>query len=76
MSSGRPTHERNHRTAYTTPALLKYGNTVEIVITGGDAVTGHDPATGKELWRVRGLNPDRRRRLSHRRVAGGGGEDW
>ncbi len=44
--------------AYTTPALLKYGNTVEIVITGGDVVTGHDPATGKELWRLKGLNPE------------------
>ena len=44
--------------AYTTPALLRYGKTVEIVITGGDCVTGHDPATGKELWRANGLNPD------------------
>jgi outer membrane protein assembly factor BamB len=43
--------------AYTTPALLRYGNTAEIVITGGDVVTGHDPATGKELWRATGLNP-------------------
>jgi outer membrane protein assembly factor BamB len=44
--------------AYTTPALLRYGKNVEIVITGGDCVTGHDPATGKELWRANGLNPD------------------
>ena len=44
--------------AYTTPALLRYGRTTEIVITGGDCVTGHDPATGKELWRVNGLNPE------------------
>jgi outer membrane protein assembly factor BamB len=44
--------------SYTTPALLKYGKTIEIVITGGDVVTGHDPATGKELWRANGLNPD------------------
>jgi outer membrane protein assembly factor BamB len=43
--------------AYTTPALLTYGSTTEIVITGGDVVTGHDPATGKELWRANGLNP-------------------
>jgi outer membrane protein assembly factor BamB len=34
------------------------GKTVEIVITGGDVVTGHDAATGKELWRANGLNPD------------------
>jgi outer membrane protein assembly factor BamB len=44
--------------AYTTPALLRYGKTTEIVITGADCVTGYDPATGKELWRANGLNPD------------------
>jgi outer membrane protein assembly factor BamB len=44
--------------SYTTPGLLRYGKTIEIVITGGDCVTGHDPATGKELWRANGLNPD------------------
>jgi len=43
--------------AYTTPALLRYAGGTEIVITGGDVVTGHDPATGKELWRADGLNP-------------------
>jgi outer membrane protein assembly factor BamB len=43
--------------AYTTPALLRYATTTEIVVTGGDVVTGHDPATGKELWRADGLNP-------------------
>lgn len=44
--------------SYTTPALLRYGKNIEIVITGGDCVTGHDPANGKELWRANGLNPD------------------
>jgi outer membrane protein assembly factor BamB len=43
--------------SYTTPALLRYGKTTEIVISGGDVVTGHDPSTGKELWRMDGLNP-------------------
>ena len=43
--------------AYTTPALLKYGTTTKIVVSGGDVVTGHDPASGKELWRFKGLNP-------------------
>jgi outer membrane protein assembly factor BamB len=43
--------------SYTTPALLRYGTTKEIVISGGDVVTGHDPASGKEVWRVDGLNP-------------------
>jgi outer membrane protein assembly factor BamB len=46
--------------SYTTPALLRYGTRTEIVITGGDVVTGHDPATGKELWRADVLNPSNR----------------
>jgi outer membrane protein assembly factor BamB len=44
--------------SYTTPALASQGSTAELVISGGDCVTGHDPATGKELWRANGLNPD------------------
>lgn len=43
--------------AYTTPVPLKVNNRTEIVISGGDIVTAHDPATGKELWRSDGLNP-------------------
>jgi len=55
----RPTSAiRESPDSYTTPALLRYGKTTEIVITGGDCVTGHDPANGKELWRANGLNPD------------------
>jgi outer membrane protein assembly factor BamB len=46
--------------AYTTPALLQFGGTTQIVISGGDYVTGHDPETGKELWRAGGLNPQKR----------------
>ncbi len=43
--------------SYSTPALVTRGRAAEIVITGGDVVTGHVPATGKEIWRVEGLNP-------------------
>jgi outer membrane protein assembly factor BamB len=53
--------------AYTTPALLRYDDKVEIVVSGGDYVTGHDPATGEELWRAAGLNPNGNR--SYRIVA-------
>ncbi len=56
--SGRRDAIRESPDAYTTPALLRYGTKTEIVITGGDVVTGHDPATGKELWRADGLNPE------------------
>lgn len=55
----RPTNAiRESPDSYTTPGLLRVGKTTEIVITGGDCVTGHDVATGKELWRANGLNPD------------------
>ena len=43
--------------AYTTPALLEYDGVTQIVISGGDYVTGHQPDTGKEIWRSGGLNP-------------------
>jgi outer membrane protein assembly factor BamB len=43
--------------AYTTPTFVRAGGKVEIVVTGGDVVTAHDPASGKELWRSTGSNP-------------------
>jgi outer membrane protein assembly factor BamB len=43
--------------AYTTPTVARVSGRAEIVVTGADVVTGHDPATGKELWRAGGLNP-------------------
>lgn len=47
--------------AYTTPALLRFEGKEEIVLSGGDYVTGHDPATGAELWRAGGFNPGKDR---------------
>jgi outer membrane protein assembly factor BamB len=43
--------------SYVTPGLVRHGNIYEIIINGADCVTAHDPATGKELWRAEGLNP-------------------
>jgi len=55
----RPTNAiRESPDSYTTPAVRKSGKATEIVITGGDCVTGHDAETGKELWRANGLNPE------------------
>lgn len=45
--------------AYTTPVRLDRQAGWELVISGGDYVTGHDPATGAEIWRLGGLNPGR-----------------
>lgn len=47
--------------SYSTPTLLQYDGTEEIIVTGGDAVTGHALTTGEELWRADGLNPTRQR---------------
>jgi outer membrane protein assembly factor BamB len=54
----RPTHAISESPdSYTTPLLVNVGTTNEIVVSGGDIVTAHDPATGKEIWRANGLNP-------------------
>ena len=45
--------------SYTTPLWVEANGRTELVITGGDVVSGHDPATGKELWRADVLNPTR-----------------
>lgn len=58
----RPTDARfESPDAYTTPVLLEASGRRELVISGADYVTGHDLASGRELWRVGGLNPDRER---------------
>jgi outer membrane protein assembly factor BamB len=43
---------------YATPQLAKVKGKLELIVSGADCVTGHDLATGKELWRLRGLNPN------------------
>ena len=43
--------------SYTTPTMVGTDDNLELVITGGDCATGHDPTTGQELWRVNGFNP-------------------
>jgi outer membrane protein assembly factor BamB len=54
----RPTEARNESPdAYTTPAFVEHDGKKQIVVLGGDHVTGHDSETGRELWRSGGLNP-------------------
>jgi outer membrane protein assembly factor BamB len=43
--------------SYTTPAWIEASGRAELVITGGDVVSAHDPATGREYWRANILNP-------------------
>ena len=58
-SSGRPRPSANRPTPTSTPAWIEANGRAELIITGGDVVSGHDPATGKEYWRADVLNPER-----------------
>jgi len=53
--------------SYTTPAWIEANGRAELIITGGDVVSGHDPATGREYWRADILNP--RKDTAYRLVA-------
>ena len=37
--------------------IVRDGTRAAVVVSGADVVTGHDPATGAEIWRAEGLNP-------------------
>lgn len=43
--------------SYTTPTLTETEHGPTVVVWGADFVTGHDPATGAELFRCGGFNP-------------------
>jgi outer membrane protein assembly factor BamB len=47
--------------AYSTPMPSECGGRTEIVVAGGDYVTGNDAATGEEIWRGGGLRNPRHR---------------
>lgn len=51
--------------AFSTPIPYKHDGKTEILITGGDCITGHDPASGKELWRWGTWNPTK---IGHWRI--------
>jgi outer membrane protein assembly factor BamB len=62
------------REAFTSPIPFEGAGRKEILVAGGDCLTGHDAATGKELWRWGTWNPNRigHWRLVPSPVAGGG----
>lgn len=54
----RPSDARaESKESYATPIPYKNNGKTEILLVGGDCVTGHDAETGKELWRFGGWNP-------------------
>jgi outer membrane protein assembly factor BamB len=46
---------------YATPQIASVRGKAQLVISGADYVTGHDPDTGRELWRIGGFNPTNNR---------------
>lgn len=62
------------REAFTSPVVHVHNGITELLVVGGDCLTGHDPASGKELWRWGTWNPDREPfwRLVPSPVSGGG----
>ena len=58
----RPTDASNESPDdYSTPLVIRIGGSDQLVVSGGDYVTGHDLGTGKELWRMGGFNPGHER---------------
>ncbi len=62
------------REAFSTPMPYRVGKDWQILVVGGDMVSGHEPSTGKEIWRWGTWNPNRigHWRLVPSPVAGGG----
>ena len=48
---------RESHDSYSTPVIAKTNEGVQLIVLGGDVVTGHDLKTGEEIWRVTGFNP-------------------
>jgi outer membrane protein assembly factor BamB len=71
----RPSEARSESLeAFSTPIPFVHQGRAELLVIGGDDITGHDPKTGKELWRWGTWNPSR---ITHWRlvpspVTGGG----
>ena len=53
------------RESFTSPLPFEVNGQMQLVVVGGDDVTGHDLKTGKELWRWGTWNP---KRIGHWRL--------
>lgn len=51
--------KKESRESFTSPVPFEYNGKKELLVIGGDDLSGHDPATGKELWRWGTWNPER-----------------
>jgi outer membrane protein assembly factor BamB len=56
----RPTEaQAESREAFSTPMPFQIDGAWQLLIAGGDMLSGHDPATGSEIWRWGTWNPTR-----------------
>jgi outer membrane protein assembly factor BamB len=55
--------------SYASPTVHRQGDLSVLITHGNDYCIGHDPATGKELWRIADLNPKDRYNRTLRFVA-------
>jgi outer membrane protein assembly factor BamB len=55
--------------SYASPTAHRQGDLSVVITHGNDYCIGHDPATGKELWRIADLNPKGRYNRTLRFVA-------
>jgi outer membrane protein assembly factor BamB len=64
-------HVRNNKAkdesqeAYSTPIPMEWQGRKEILMVGGDVITGHNPETGEEYWRWGQWNP---KKINHWRM--------
>lgn len=62
----RPSEARaESQEAYSTPVPVRVGTQTQMLVVGGDCLTGHDLADGRELWRWGTWNTSR---ISHWRL--------
>jgi outer membrane protein assembly factor BamB len=46
---------RNNHASWATPVLIKTARRTELVVSGSEWIVSYDPATGKELWKCKGV---------------------
>jgi outer membrane protein assembly factor BamB len=46
--------KRGDHASYSTPIIGQFAGKPQVLLSGCDMVTGYDPDTGRELWRVKG----------------------
>jgi len=49
--------------SFASPVAVTFEGKRQLLIVGGDCITGHDAATGQELWRWGNWNPDQNKNL-------------